>query len=112
MKPSEKLKKGLDANIYWGQRDVPTSDILARPKRETAGYTSELEQKLRNAYGQDANQLKRTLEKRIKKKDKVSPKEITNNAPVLQDDDLEGVYETMDKSQKKENWEEKTGDEC
>lgn len=38
-----KAKRGLTANIEYGQREVKVNEILRRPVRERAGYTSELQ---------------------------------------------------------------------
>lgn len=51
--------KSLDSNIYLGQQSVPVQEILSRPQRETAGYTSDLEANVIKAMkGLDVKEVK------------------------------------------------------
>lgn len=62
--------KGLEANVYHGQREVPVKDILERPYREVIGKTSETEARLQASaqaqYGQNVGKLNKRLNKPMK----------------------------------------------
>lgn len=68
---NSKAKLGLDENIYHGQRQVSVADVLKRPVRRTAGYTSDTEaMALQGAQGRNVHEVRKEFQKAAKNKAK------------------------------------------
>lgn len=97
-------KKSLDANAYHGQREVPVSDIMSRPKRVTAGYTSETEALLaRAAEGGNVHEVRKALKQAAKKKGKLaksaeSINKMADQSPAIEATVTKAAQSDMTKS--------------